>query len=127
MPKWFFLICFLAFLGGFTSGKSVLSQTAQPEYSMKPIHCGPVYNVFTEMQEMEMATFFGGLGTANSVNTDQPIPVYVYLSVNLETLHWAVLEINYEYTEACVIGYGQGAMFDPKQLKEFTDPKRFTK
>jgi len=127
MPKWFFLLCWLAFLGGLFTGKSVLSQPEQQEWSMKPIQCGPVYDVLAEMQAVEMSTAFGGLGTANSVNTDKPIPVYVYLSVNLQTNQWAVLEINYEYTEACIIGYGQGAMFDPKQLKEFTNPKRFYK
>jgi len=117
----------LAFLGGFITGKSVLAQTNEQEWSMKPIQCGPVVDVLTELQAMEMATAFGGLGTANSVNIEDPIPVYVYLSVNMETQQWAILEIDYEYTEACIIAYGMGAMFDPKQLKEFTNPKRFYK
>jgi hypothetical protein len=63
------------------------------------------------------------LGKTNSVNYENPRDVFVFLSVNLETQQWAAIEINNEKTDACIIGYGLGVVFDPAELKEFTSPE----
>ena len=49
----------LAFLGGLVTGKSVFAQTVEPEWAAKPIQCGPTYDVFLQMQDSGMKTFFG--------------------------------------------------------------------
>lgn len=115
----------IAFLGGIITGKSVFAQTVEPEWAAKPIQCGPTYDVFLRMQNSGMSTFFGGLGKSNSVNFDEAIDVFVYLTINMETQQWAAIEVNEEQTDACIVGYGQGTVFDPAELQEYTAPESF--
>jgi hypothetical protein len=124
MVRIFLTIWALAFLGGIVTGKSVFAQT-EPEWAAKPIECGTTFEIFSQMQDNGMKAFFGGLGKSNSVNYEQPIDVFVYLTINLETQQWAAIEVNEEKTDACILGYGQSTMFDPAQLQEFTAPKNF--
>lgn len=114
----------LVFLSTVTT-KSVFAQTVEPEWAAKPIQCGPVYDVFLKMRDGGMATFFGGLGKSNSVNFNTPIDVFLYLTINMETQQWAAIEVNEEQTDACIVGYGQGTMFDPAELQEYTAPESF--
>jgi hypothetical protein len=125
MVRTFLTICALAFLGGIITGKSVFAQTSEPEWAAKPIQCGPTYEIFTEMEENGMKPFFGGLGKSNSVNYEQPIDVFVYLTINLVTQQWAAIEVNEQKTDACIIGWGQSTLFDPDVLQEFTAPENF--
>ena len=113
----------LAFLGGLITGKSVFAQTKEPEWAAKPVQCGAPLDVFARIKSDGMETFFGGLGKTDSINYETPRDVFVFLSINLETQQWAAVEINNEKTDACIIGYGQGVVFDPVQLKEFTSPE----
>lgn len=115
----------MAFLGGFVTGKSVFAQTVEPEWAAKPIQCGATYEVFLDMQNNGMQTFFGGLGKSHSVNYDAPADVFLYISINMETQQWAAIEVNEQQTDACIVGYGQGTLFDPQQLQEFTAPENF--
>ena len=115
----------LAFLGGLVTEKSVFAQTVEPEWAAKPIQCGPTYDVFLQMQDSGMKTFFGGLGKSNSVNYETAIDVFVYLTINMETQQWAAIEVNEDQTDACIVGYGQGTMFDPDELQEYTAPENF--
>tara|TARA_Y100000389_G_C17448422_1_gene513081 strand:- start:1602 stop:1976 length:375 start_codon:yes stop_codon:yes gene_type:complete len=114
----------LAFLCTVTA-KNVFAQTVEPEWAAKPIQCGPVYDVFSKMRDGGMETFFGGLGKSNSVNFNTPIDVFLYLTINMETQQWAAIEVNEEQTDACIVGYGQGTMFDPAELQEYTAPESF--
>jgi len=115
----------LAFLGGLVTEKSVFAQTVEPEWAAKPIQCGPTYDVFLQMQDSGMKTFFGGLGKSNSVNYETAIDVFVYLTINMETQQWAAIEVNEDQTDACIVGYGQGTVFDPDELQEYTAPENF--
>jgi len=115
----------LAFLGGLVTEKSVFAQTVEPEWAAKPIQCGPTYDVFLQMQDSGMKTFFGGLGKSNSVNYETAIDVFVYLTINMETQQWAAIEVNEDQTDACIVGYGQGTVFDPNELQEYTAPENF--
>ena len=115
----------LAFLGGLVTAKSVFAQTVEPEWAAKPIQCGPTYDVFLQMQDSGMKTFFGGLGKSNSVNYETAIDVFVYLTINMETQQWAAIEVNEDQTDACIVGYGQGTVFDPNELQEYTAPENF--
>jgi len=115
----------LAFLGGLVTEKSVFAQTVEPEWAAKPIQCGPTYDVFLQMQDSGMKAFFGGLGKSNSVNYETAIDVFVYLTINMETQQWAAIEVNEDQTDACIVGYGQGTVFDPNELQEYTAPESF--
>jgi len=115
----------LAFLGGLVTEKSVFAQTVEPEWAAKPIQCGPTYDVFLQMQDSGMKAFFGGLGKSNSVNYETAIDVFVYLTINMETQQWAAIEVNEDQTDACIVGYGQGTVFDPDELQEYTAPENF--
>ena len=124
MVRIFLTIWALAFLGGIVTGKSVFAQT-EPAWSAKPIQCGPTFDIFSQMQNNGMKAFFGGLGKSNSVNYEQPIDVFVYLTINLVTQQWAAIEVNEQKTDACIIGWGQSTLFDPDVLQEFTAPENF--
>jgi len=115
----------LAFLGGLVTEKSVFAQTVEPEWAAKPIQCGHTYDVFLQMQDSGMKAFFGGLGKSNSVNYETAIDVFVYLTINMETQQWAAIEVNEDQTDACIVGYGQGTVFDPNELQEYTAPESF--
>lgn len=113
----------IAFLGGLFTGQSVFAQTKEPEWAAKPIQCGAPLEVFAQIKSDGMETFFGGLGKTDSVNHEQPMDVFVFLSINLKTQQWVAIEVNNAKTDACIIGYGQGVVFDPAELKEFTSPE----
>lgn len=114
-----------AFLGGLITGQSVFAQTVEPEWAAKPVQCGAPSDLFTRFQDRGMQTFFGGIGLSNSVNYETPLEVFVFLSINMETQQWAAVEVNNDKTDACIVGFGQGTLFDPAELKEFTDPRSF--
>lgn len=114
-----------AFLGGLFTGQSVIAQTVEPEWAAKPVQCGAPYDVFTGFKNQGMKTFFGGMGLSNSVNYETAIEVFVFLAIDMETQQWAAVEVNDDKTSACIIGFGQGTLFDPEELKEFTDPRSF--
>ena len=64
---------------------------------------------------------FGGNGLANSVNTEAPASVYVFLGINPETKEWALSEVSDD--EACIIGYGTGFSIDAYTMKKLSKPQ----
>lgn len=124
MVRFLLTIWATAFLGGILSGQSVFAQT-EPEWAAKPVQCGTPYEVFSQVKEKGMSTFFGGMGITTSVNYDEPLEVFMFVSINLETQQWSAIEVNDDKTSACIIGFGQGTLFDPNELQEYTDPENF--
>ena len=123
----FIIFCILTFLVGFISGKVIAqaSDTDEVYWAAKPIQCGPLKQMFEQMQDKGHVAAFGGLGIAHSENFDNTFNVFNFLSVNMEDNTWIMIEVNAEKTMACAVAYGTGVEFNPKQLKEFTGPDTY--
>ena len=96
------------------------AQEAEPAWASKPVVCGTVESVTEISKSKGLQLTFGGSGLANSVNTDAPSSVYVFLAINPKTKEWALQEVSGD--EACVIGYGTGFTIDAETMKNLSGP-----
>lgn len=108
-----------ALLGGFVTGKAV-AEEPKPDWASKPVICGTVEKVSEISKSKGLELTFGGNGLANSVATEEPSPVYVFLAINPETKEWALQEVG--QGEACIIGYGTGFTIDADTMKKLSKP-----
>ena len=118
--KYYLLFCLFALLGGFVTGKAVAQEANLNNWVAKPVVCGTVESVTEISKSKGLELTFGGSGLANSVNTDAPSSVYVFLAINPETKEWALQEVSGD--EACVIGYGTGFTIDADTMKKLSKP-----
>ena len=102
------------------SASSASAQEADPDWVAKPVVCGTVESISEVSKSKGLELTFGGNGLANSVNTEQPASVYVFLAINPETKEWALQEVSGD--EACVIGYGTGFSIDAETMKNLSGP-----
>jgi len=92
------------------------------QWVAKPVQCGTVEEV-TEITKMKgLKLTFGGDGVSNSVNFENPLPVYVFLGINPDTLEWAITEIDVEGDTGCVIGYGDDFTIDADTMQKLAKP-----
>ena len=119
------LLFALSFLGGLTTGKSLLAQERQsePEWAAKPIQCMEKDKAFATAYERGQKPAFGGLGKSASVNYKDALDVFVFLMVNLEDQTWSLIEVDSNKVSACIIGYGQSVEFDGGTLQTYTAPR----
>ena len=99
---------------------NAFAQEADPNWVAKPVVCGTVESVTEISKSKGLELTFGGNGLANSVNTEQPTNVYVFLAINPTTKEWALQEVSGD--EACVIGYGTGFTIDAETMKKLAKP-----
>ena len=118
--KYYLLFCLFALLGGFVTGKAVAQEANPNNWVAKPVVCGTVESVTEISKSKGLELTFGGSGLANSVNTEQPASVYVFLAINPTTKEWALQEVSGD--EACVIGYGTGFTIDADTMKKLSKP-----
>jgi hypothetical protein len=102
------------------SACSASAQEADPDWVAKPVVCGTVESISEVSKSKGLELTFGGNGLANSVNTEQPASVYVFLAINPTTKEWALQEVSGD--EACVIGYGTGFTIDADTMKKLSKP-----
>ena len=107
------LACAIAFL----PVKSVLAQAAF--WAEKPVQCGSLEGALNITLEKGMVPVLGGMGWANSANYEQPIPVKIGLYLNPESQEFAVLEIDIDMEEACIVAYGEGVQVTQAGINNF--------
>ena len=115
--RWYITAAAIAFLGGLITGKSVLAQETG-QWVAKPVQCGTLDEVATITKSKGLQLTFAGDGVSNSVNFDEPIPVYVFLGINPETYEWAITEIDAQGDRGCVIGYGDRFTIDAGTMQK---------
>ncbi len=107
------LACAIAFL----PVKSVLAQ--QAFWAQKPVQCGPLEGALNITLEKGMVPILAGKGWANSANYEDPIPVKVGLYLNPISQEFAVLEIDVDMEEACIVAYGEGIEASAEGINNF--------
>tara|TARA_R110001592_G_scaffold98704_5_gene281571 strand:- start:12639 stop:13058 length:420 start_codon:yes stop_codon:yes gene_type:complete len=128
----YIIFCILTLVGGFVWGTAFgqnFDSTPNTDeniyWAAKPVQCGPVKEMFIQMQKHGQKAAFGGLGLAHSENYAGSLNVFNFLAVNMEDNSWVMVEINEDKTLACVTAYGVGMEWNPKQLEQFTSPNTF--
>lgn len=106
------LACAIAFL-------PVKSVVAQAFWAEKPVQCGTLESALNITLEKEMVPILAGMGWANSANYADPIPVKIGLYLNPESQEFAVLEIDVDMEEACIVAYGEGVQATQTGINNF--------
>ena len=107
------LACAIAFL----PVKSVLAKGAS--WAEKPVQCGTLEGALNITLEKGMVPILAGMGWSNSVNFPEPFPVKIGLYFNPETQEFAVLEIDIDMEEACIVAYGEGVQATQAGINNF--------
>lgn len=92
------------------------------QWVAKPVQCGTIDEVTAIAESRGLQLTFAGDGVSNSVNFDDPLPVYVFLGINPETNEWALTEIDVNGDTGCVIGYGDSFKIDAETMKKLSKP-----
>lgn len=110
--------CAIAFLGGVVTGKSVLAQ----EWVGKPIQCDSEQSVTKRLKDKGLQILGGLNGFSNSVNYEEPLPVFIFLGVNPDTREWAIVEAEPGADDMCILTYGTGITVDLQTLGKLSGP-----
>ncbi len=105
------------------SAYSASAQEMEPEWVAKPVQCGSIEDMAKITKEKGLSLTFAGDGLSNSVNYDEPLPVFVFLGINPETNEWALTEIDTDQNRGCVLGYGDSFTIDANTMQKLAGPR----
>ena len=90
----------------------------------KPVQCADLNDVLEIGHQKGLQTAFGGLGTMDIMDQGEMVQqeVFVFLQVNLRTGEFAVLEVDRQKTEACLVAKGSDSTFELETLRNMTTP-----
>ena len=84
--------------------------SAAPEWSLKPVQCGPLQEIFDRIDNQGLQLLMTMTGNARIGENQYSLPYGMYY--NPETGFWTFLEIQGDGETGCVVGVGQGIDFD---------------